>query len=224
MKRYGTGTLVALVFGGLLGMTACSDTTGPGVGEASVILTSDAVASNSVGEGLSLSIGDVPESSIGNLFLTITRIDLHLVGADEGEAGAEGEGGEEAGEEGGGWISLEVSLTDAVDVLALGAGGIQLAEGTVPAGQYNQARFFFDTSELVLTEDIDVNGTTVVAGSYDVFVPSAAQTGLKLQLSGVEVEDGGTETVGVELGTGATVGTLVRTANGFLLSPVLLTN
>jgi hypothetical protein len=191
-------------------------------------MTSDAVSANRVGDGISLSVGDVPESAVANLFLTITRVDLHLVGGgdDTGteSAGTEGEGGEGESSEDGSWVSLEPSLTEPLDVFALSTSGIELAAGSVTAGQYNQARFFFDTSELVLSEAIDVNGVTVDAGSYDVTVPSADQTGLKLQLSGTEVGNGETETVGVQLGTGATIGTLVWNANGFQLSPVLSTN
>jgi hypothetical protein len=186
-------------------------------------MTSDAVSANRVGDGISLSVGDVPESAVANLFLTITRVDLHLVGGGD-DTGTEGEGGEGESSEDGSWVSLELSLTEPLDVFVLSTSGIELAAGTVTAGQYNQARFFFDTSELVLSEAIDVNGVTVDAGSYDVTVPSADETGLKLQLSGTDVGDGETETVGVQLGTGATIGTLVWNSNGFQLSPVLSTN
>ncbi len=101
---------------------------------------------------------------------------------------------------------------------------MQLAAGTLPAGRYNQARFFFDTSQLVLSQDITAQGGTVVAGTYDVWIPSAEQTGLKLQLSDFNVVADETGTLGIEVGAGATIGSLVHTANGFLLSPVLRRN
>jgi len=203
---------------GFATFTACSDSTGPGsVGQASVVLTSDAVATSRVGSGISLSIGDVPSTALANLFLTITRIDLHRVGTGEessGEGEASGEGGE--------WISLEISLAAPVDLLALpSTGGIELAAGTVPAGRYNQARFFFDTSEAVLDEAVVVTGQTIDAGTYEVTVPSAEQTGLKIQLMDTEVVESETETIALELATDATIGTLVWNANGFQLSPVL---
>lgn len=219
MKRYGYRSMGALAAAMLLVTTACSDGLGPEVGRANVVLTGDAVAASVVGPGISLSMGDVPESAVANLFLEITRIELHLVGGGTGGEG-EGETGGESGE-GGSWISLEPGLTSPVDALQLSETGVQLASGVVAAGRYNQARFFFDTSQLVLADPIDVNGQTVDAGTYDVTVPSADQTGLKLQLSGVEVTGGETETVGIELGQSATIGTLVWNANGFQLSPVL---
>lgn len=224
MNRYSHRNLVAFALGGLLFTTACSDTTGPGVGQASVVLTGDATASV-VGEGISLSLGDVPETAVGNLFLTITRIDLHLVDVDDEGAEGEGVGGEGEGEGSeAGWISLDPALVAPLDILTLSTAGVQVADGTVTAGRYNQVRFFFDTSELVLTEAIVVNGVTIDPGTYDVTVPSAAQTGLKLNLSNVEVDDGETETVAIELGLGATIGNLIWNANGFQLSPVLRIN
>ena len=241
MMRYANRGFAAAAVAGLLVATACSDTTGPGMGEASVILAGDGVAANLVGDGVSLSLGDVPESAVESLFLNITRIDLHLVGADDDEVegeesageesvGEEGEGeagegeGDEADESGGhsSWISLEVTLTEPIDILALSESGVEIADGVLPAGRYNQARFFFDSSEIVLSEDVTVNGGTVLpAGTYDVTIPSSGQTGLKLHLSNLEIVDGETETVAVEVGKGATIGTLNWNANGFRLSPVL---
>lgn len=228
MKRYTMQTLTAAACCSLLAITACSNSTGPGVGQASVVLMGDAASANLVGAGIGLNVAGVPESAVANLFLTITRVDLHLVGSggegeSEGGEGESSEGGEgEASESG--WITLDVTLTEPVDVLGLSTAGLELAAGTVPAGRYNQARFFFDTSELVLGEQVVSNGATLDPGSYDVNVPSAAQTGLKLQLSSTDVGDGDTETVGVEIGTGTTIGTLVWNANGFAVSPHLKEN
>lgn len=223
MRRYPTRVLTALALGCLPALTACSDATGPEFGDVSVVVTGDAVSANRLGDGISLNMGDVPESAVGSLLLNITRIELHLAGGDE-EGGTEGAGTEGEGGEGDSWISLDVTLPGPLDILTLSTAGVELAAGTVTAGQYNQVRFFFDTSELVLNEDIAVLGGTVVAGTYDVTVPSADETGLKLQLSGLNVGDGETETVGVQLGVDATIGTLVWNANGFLLSPVLNSN
>jgi len=201
---------------GILAITACSDATGPeGVGRASVVLTTDAVAA-SVIPRVAASIGDVPESAVSSLELAVTRIDLHLVGGDETDGEVSGEGGA--------WVSLELALTEPVDVLAFAAGGIELAAGTVPVGQYNQARIYFDTSTLTLDQQIVVNALTIDPGTYDVNVPSAAQSGLKLQLAQTSVAGGETETVALTLGTTATIGTLVWNANGFQMNPVIQVN
>ena len=209
---------VTLACVGLAALTACSDSTGPdSFGQASVVLTSDAVAASTVGSGISLSLGDVPSTALANLFLGITRVDLHRVGT-----GDESTGEDETSTEGGEWISLEISLEAPLDLLAIpSTGGVVLAAGSIPAGRYNQARFFFDVAEAVLDEAVAVPGQTVDPGTYGVTVPSAAQTGLKLHLADTEVVEGETETIGLELATSATIGTLVWQANGFLLSPVL---
>lgn len=224
MKRYTTRTLAAAVCGGVLAITACTDSTGPGLGVASVVLSGDAVAASLVDETVGLNLAGVPESAVSNLFLTITRVDVHLAGGDDGGAGeAASEGVGDESSEGGSWFSLDLTLTEPLDLLALSTAGLQLAQGTVPAGKYTQARFFFETSELVLGEQVVVNGVTLDPGTYDVDVPSAEQTGLKLLLSGMNVDAGDTETVEVEVGAGATIGTLVWNSNGFAISPVLST-
>ncbi len=222
MLRYTRRTLAVAVCGGLLAFTACSDSTGPGVGEASVVLTGDAASTSLLGEGIALSVAGVPESAVTSLFLNITRVDLHLVGGDGGEESeSEGTGESEASGEGGSWISLDLVLTEPLDILQLSTSGLVLAEGTVPAGRYNQARFYFDSSELELGEQVVVNTVTLDPGMYDVDVPSAAQSGLKLQLTSTDVDAGETEAVGVEIGAGTTIGTLVWNTNGFSVSPRL---
>lgn len=210
-------------------LAACSDATGPeGVGQANVVLSSDrAAAHRAPASDVRLSagsLGDVPVSAVGSLTLEVTRIDVHVAGGDD-EASGEGEEGpgDEDGEEGGsGWVTLELSVATPIDLLDLGAtGSVQLASGAVPAGKITQVRLFFDASELVLDADIDASGQQIPAGAYQVNVPSAEQTGLKIPGLAVDISDGETETVTLEIGVDASIGTLVWTANGFQLSPVL---
>lgn len=218
-----TSPLIAAL--GALALVACGDSAGPaGTGQAVVTLASDAAAANRVPDAVRLSVGDVPTDAVSSLALTLTRIDVHVAGADdelgEGEGEELGEG--EAGEDESGWITLEVSLAEPVDLLDLAAlGSIELAAGAVPAGRITQVRLFFDTMELTLDTDVDVSNQTVPAGVYAVTVPSALQTGLKINQVNATVGDGETATVALEIGVDASIGTLVYNANGFQLSPVM---
>jgi len=227
-----TKPLLAPLIGlaGLAGLAACS--TGPaGVGTANVVLSTDASLTASVAPAadLRLSMGDVPSSAITSLTLNVTRIDVHVAGGSEPEAeGAEateseeGASEESASSEGGsGWITLDLVLASPVDLLDLaGTAGVQLAGGSIPAGKITQVRLFFDVAELTTGESIDVPGQTLPPGVYEVTVPSAQNTGLKI-LTQKDVADGETETVEIELGLDATIGTLNWNANGFRLSPVM---
>ena len=72
-----------------------------------------------------------------------------------------------------------------------------------------------------LGSDVTVSGgQTVDAGQHPILIPSAEQTGLKIQTA-FDVVDGGEADVVLEVGTGATIGTLVWNANGFQMSPVM---
>jgi len=207
--------------GATLGVAGCDDASGPaGIGEAVVVLTSDAPAANRVAGDLHLSVGGVPTAAVASLTLDLTRIDVHVAGLDD-EPLEEDETGEEPAEDAG-WITLEVSLAAPIDLLDLASlGTVELAAGTIPAGRITQVRLFFDTIELTLDADVDQGGQTIPAGVYDVRVPSAEQTGLKINQVDTTVGDGETGTIALEIGLDASIGTLVYQANGFQLSPVL---
>lgn len=215
---------LALVAAAALATAGCGDAAGPaGAGRAIIALSGDAPAASRVSDRLRLSAGDVPTDAVSSLTLDLTRIDVHVAGSDIDEPLEEGEEGEDPGEVGeAGWITLEVSLEAPIDLLDLAAlGTVELAEGTVPAGKITQIRLFFDTLELTLDTDVDVANQTVAAGVYAVRVPSAEQTGLKINQVNTTVSDGETGTVTLEIGVDASIGSLVYNANGFQLSPVL---
>lgn len=212
-SRIRVSTALPLLAG--LALTGCGDTSGPGgVGQVAVELSSDAAAAGSVAGDLHLSA--VPAAALGSLMIDVTRIDVHVAGdgVDETtEGAAEGESG---------WTTLELEVAAPIDLLDLSTtGAVALASGAIPAGRITQIRLFFDTAQLTLDTDTDVGGQTLPAGVYDVSVPSADQTGLKIDQVGVEVGDGETETVTLEVGLAASIGSLSYTTNGFQLSPVL---
>jgi hypothetical protein len=210
---------------GLAGLSACS--TGPaGIATANVVLSADASLTASVAPAadVRLSMGDVPASAITSITLNVTRIDIHVAGGSEPavEGTEEGESEEgESSEGGSGWITLDLVLASPVDLLDLaGTAGVQLAGGSIPAGKITQVRLFFDVAELTTGESIDVPGQTLPPGVYEVTAPSAQNTGLKIHTQ-KNVADGETETVDIEIGLDATIGTLNWNANGFRLSPVM---
>jgi hypothetical protein len=101
------------------------------------------------------------------------------------------------------------------------ASGVEIAAGTLPAGHYNQVRLFFSTATITLADPITVGAQTVDPGVYDITIPSATQSGLKIQVGRFEVPSGGTETVVLELATNASIQTLIWNTNGFQMSPVM---
>jgi hypothetical protein len=69
------------------------------------------------------------------------------------------------------WVSIPVSETT-VDLLDLVQNDILLASGSVPTGTYNQVRVFVTNATVT-----DADGT------HDVTIPSAEQTGIKLNVN-----------------------------------------
>jgi hypothetical protein len=88
----------------------------------------------------------------------------------------------------GGPVTLAVDGTDGfIDLLDLqGAATALLAHADVPAGDYKQLRLIVEDARVALVEGYEFNdGST----SKSLFVPSGAQTGIKLNLAGSGGED-----------------------------------
>lgn len=95
----------------------------------------------------------------------------------------------------GGPVTLSADGTDGfVDLLDLqGTATTLLADADIPAGDYNQLRLIVEDARVALAEGYTFNdGST----SKSLFVPSGAQTGIKLNLAGSAGEgDGGPVTI-----------------------------
>jgi hypothetical protein len=222
LRRYQT-VLAVLLLTGAVAHSACSDATGPETGQASVLLAGDgSVAASEVPAGLRLSLGDVPVGAVGSIDLIVTRVDVHQAGDEaEGTQGAEGGEGTEGDGAEAGWVTLDLAETP-LDLLSLpSTGGVEVANGLLVAGFYNQVRLFFTSSTLTLAQTINVGGQDLDPGVYDVTIPSAAETGYKILMDRVEVIGGGTEAIVLELSTTASIGSLIWNTNGFQLSPVM---
>lgn len=98
-------------------------------------------------------------------------------------------------------ITLTDNGTDGfVDLLDLqGTATMLLADADIPAGDYAQLRLIVESARVVLAEGYEFNdGTT----SKSLMVPSGAQTGIKLNLSGA---DGGEGSGPLTIASGETV-------------------
>ncbi len=101
-----------------------------------------------------VSLTDAPVAAATGLEVTFGRVDLVP-----------------AGEDGGGIVSVTADA-GRIDVLALRNGGLHpFGLVDVPAGTYTQVRLIVDEASLVFGDD-----------AYNVFVPSGAQTGLKVTI------------------------------------------
>jgi hypothetical protein len=166
LRRYQT-VLAVLLLTGAVAHSACSDATGPETGQASVLLAGDgSVAASEVPAGLRLSLGDVPVGAVGSIDLIVTRVDVHQAGDEaEGTQGAEGGEGTEGDGAEAGWVTLDLAETP-LDLLSLpSTGGVEVANGLLVAGFYNQVRLFFTSSTLTLAQTINVGGQDLDPGS-----------------------------------------------------------
>lgn len=124
-------------------------------------------------------------------YVAAARVDIGAVELVPGE-----------GQEGG-IVTLTEDGTDGyVDLLDLqGEATAQLAELEIESGTYSQIRLIVDSAEVELIDGYQFNdGTT----TKTLFVPSGAQTGIKLNLTGSNGDGEGTGG-GVEIAPGETV-------------------
>lgn len=158
--------------------------------------------------GLEAAEGNVPMEEIGSINVTITGVEVLRTGGD-----AEGSDA--------GWVSVAVeggSVT--VDLLALSEDGVALAEGELEPGDYRNVRLFFSDAEIVLEGEVSLGAQTFEPGTYELFIPSGDQTGIKVPTETFTVAEEGA-TVTVLSDTEASVRTVNVTGNGFLMTPVL---
>ncbi len=123
---------------------------------------------------------------------------------------------------GGGGSSLVVDLTE----LPEDTSGIEVAAGDLEAGTYRGLRLRFSGAELVLGDSARLGGGGGEAygpGTYDLFVPSGARTGIKLPSVRFTLTSGGSETTTVLADTEASIRNINITGRGFLMTPVLKT-
>lgn len=211
-----------------VGLTGCDDTTGLDreARTVSVRMSQAAGTADASLAGLRASIGEttvsadnVPRDAVDAVNLTIVEVQVLPSTPDT------------AADEDGAWISLDVEGgTATVNLLDLPAGdgaGVTVASGQLEEGTYHNVRLFFEDAEIVLDDSVTIGGgpggqggRTVEAGTHDLFIPSGAQTGVKIPTAEFTVDADGAA-VDVLVDTDASIQSINMTGTGLLMTPVL---
>ncbi len=187
---------------------------GPGApgGETQILIGRDGGVSASVATAVSaVSNPPVAFSDIESLEFVIERVEAHRL-------------------DGGAWTTIDLEPVT-IDLARIGEGmTAEVAAGALPAGTYNQLRFFLASSTVTFLVDITVGNETFVAGQvYDLDIPSVENSGLKINTAHFTVEETAEETAGEEAETvlvlfdpAATTASIGVTGSGRVrMSPVL---
>ncbi|HEX7091118.1 MAG TPA: DUF4382 domain-containing protein [Longimicrobiales bacterium] len=194
-------------------LTACEDVTGPGEGSLSVRMSRDdsgPAAALVAADLVQASIGPVALDAVQSIDVTISAIQVQPEGADEAS---------------GPWVTLDLTAPTSVNLLALpteGGAGLLVATDEVEAGAYGHLRLLFDSATITFSQDVTLGATTYTAGTaYALTIPSGAQTGIKLELGGIEVPEGGAAEVELVFDATLSVGNVLATGAGIQMTPVM---
>ena len=185
------------VLGSLLGIaavTACSDTTGSNTGKLTVKLTD----------------APFPFAEVSRVDMFVVRIDARTTTASDAETTDASSSG---------WTTI-ASPNTAINLLSL-QGGVttNLGTTTLATGNYNAFRLILDTQKSTITLK---DGTVLTGGSGIVF-PSAAQTGIKINLDApIQVtQDSSVMILDFDVGSSFVMrGNSIKN-NGLLFKPVI---
>ena len=185
------------VLGSLLGIaavTACSDTTGSNTGKLTVKLTD----------------APFPFAEVSRVDMFVVRIDARATSASDAEA---------ADASSGGWTTI-ASPNTAINLLSL-QGGVttNLGTTTLATGNYNAFRLILDTQKSTIT----LKDGTVLKGGSGIVFPSAAQTGIKINLDApIQVtQDSSVMILDFDVGSSFVMrGNSIKN-NGLLFKPVI---
>jgi hypothetical protein len=194
-------------------LTACEDVTGPGAGSLSVRLSRD-----DAGPTAALVAADLVQASMGVVALdAVQSIDVTIAAIQVQPEGADGASGP--------WVTLDLATPTSVNLLALpteDGTGLLVATDQVEAGAYGHLRLLFSNATITFSQDVILGATTYTAGTeYALIIPSGAQTGIKLELGGIEVPEGGAAEVELVFDAALSVGNVLATGAGIQMTPVL---
>lgn len=155
-------------------------------------LTACGGGGGSTGEGsLTLGVTDAPVDSADNVFVQFSSVTLKPSGADDdadpgnGDDNANG-GNDDDADDNPAFLTIEFDEPKRIDLLEQQNGNSELLveNESIPAGDYEWVRLGVDLGE---GETVIVIGDT----TFDLSIPSGAQTGLKL-VTPFTVDEGGT--------------------------------
>ena len=207
----------------LFGVAACSDSTGAGAGTVSVRLTSESLAASLVGDSTASGVeAPLPAGSVKSIDIFVVRVDAKAKEPSDEEAAEDTEEAESSKD---GWVTV-AEPNKSFDLMQLAIGtNTFLGDAQITAGSYNGFRLIIDPAKSSVT--LNDASNTVIGGESIVGLkfPSAAQTGIKIKLSGgaLNVAEGETSTLVVKFDVsksfvmrGATI-----EQNGLLFKPVI---
>ena len=216
MKLSKTGLLAVVALA-----AACDSSTGPDGGDATIFMArTSATASAELGSNSTAdyvnSAGPITLAMVDSVMVRVTAVEVARAGADTASGSAwtrlalEGEGGKR------------------INLLALpreGTDSVKIARGDLAAGTYNHIRLIVDDSDarITLNQDVVAGVTSrITKGSYALRLPSAAQSGLKLQTGSFTVSEDVSAGVTLVFDAASSIGNISVTGNGqFTMSPVL---
>ena len=227
MFRSNRLAVIALSATALLSAAACSDSTGAGTGTVGVRLTNASAAASVAASVASDIVGadaesPLPEGSVKSVDIFVVRIDAKRQEPTDDDAAA---ATEESESEQGGWVTV-AEPNALFDLMKLADGtNTFLGDAEVAAGSYKGFRLIIDPAKSSVTLNDETN--TVIGGESIVGLkfPSAAKTGIKINLSGgaVDVKEGTTSTLVVKFDVSKSFvvrgGTIDQ--NGLLFKPVI---
>lgn len=215
-------------------LAGCGDGTGPaGSGSVQVTMSGGGSASGNVQVAASLTppearAGVVSASQVSSVEVTIQRVEVGRVGADTAAS--------DTASDDGGWVELQVEGgSQTVDLVGLPSSdeGVAVASAELDPGDYENVRLFFSEATVTFSEEVTFpggggggqggpGGQTYGAGTaHELFVPSGAETGLEVPTASFTVDGETGATVNVLADTDASIGNIVVTGNGLLMTPVL---
>jgi hypothetical protein len=187
--RFTTLALAAAVLGG------CADEAGFGDQAritVSMVQGSGGPVTSPVADGVSASVAQedepmITQDDVGSLRVTVTEIQFLRESANEDDESE--------------WLSLPITPTE-IDLMTLpgvGEQALTIADGSVDPGSYSMVRIFVQTDpapQITFTRDITLGAAATFNAadesgepSYDVFIPSGTETGLKTDFQ-ADVGDG----------------------------------
>lgn len=199
-------------------LTACEDGTGPaGTGEAQVILTSTDGTASSVATSVATSTPTVARSAtldqVSSITVEVERVEVRPAGSQSSAAGP--------------WVSLDLTTTTSLDLMDLGATGVEIAADDVEAGDYRGVRLFLGNATITFNEDVTFGSgpeeQTFAGGvAHDLIIPSSGETGVKIPEASFTVEEDATGTVEITFDPAASVQNVNLSAEGIMMAPVLV--
>jgi len=206
----------------LASVVACSDSTDVGTGTVGVRLTNASVAASVAAVAAFEGEAPLPAEMVKSVDIWVLRVDAKRQEATDAEAAEDTEESESLAN---GWVT--VAEPDALFDLTKLADGTNtlLGDAEVAAGSYKSFRLVIDPAKSSLTLNDEAN--TVIGGESitGLKFPSAAKTGVKINLAGgpLQVVDGETSTLVVQFDVSKSFvmrGTTID-QNGLLFKPVI---